>query len=131
MVSILRITPNSVIIPILHLRRKRHREVKALSQRQPAYKCESQDSNSGRLTWEPTLLAQASVTDSPSPRTPRFLQEVPHTEEPGFRLGRDRQAHLDLGQDSDYGYAETENEVEADEDLALVAGARLGVVDEQ
>lgn len=56
---------------------------------------------------------------------------MPHTKGPGFRPGRDCQAHLDLGQDGNDGDAETENEVEADEDLALVAGAGLGVVDEE
>lgn len=56
---------------------------------------------------------------------------MPHTKGPGFRPGRDGQAHLDLGQDGNDGDAETENEVEADEDLALVAGAGLGVVDEE
>lgn len=40
------------------------------------------------------------------------------------------QAHLDLGQDGNNGDADTEGEVEADEDLALMAGARLRVVDE-
>lgn len=44
--------------------------------------------------------------------------------------GVDGQAHLDLGQDSDDGEADTEGEVEADEDLALVAGAGMCVVDE-
>lgn len=62
---------------------------------------------------------------------PRFPQDVPHSKGPGFRPGRDWQAHLDLGQDSDDGDTDTEREVEADEDLALIAGPGLGVVDEE
>lgn len=61
---------------------------------------------------------------------PRFLQEVPPTKGLGLKPGRDRQAHLDLGQDSSNGHADTEGEVETDEDLALMAAAGLSVVDE-
>ena len=47
-------------------------------------------------------------------------------------MGRDRQgSHLDLGQNSNYGDTDTKGEVEANENLALIAGTRLGVVDEQ
>lgn len=47
-------------------------------------------------------------------------------------MGRDRQgSHLDLGQNSNDGDADTKSEVEANESLALIAGTRLGVVDEQ
>ena len=70
--------------------------------------------------------------ERPGPQPPSFLQGVPHTKEPGFRLGRDRQgSHLDLGQNSNYGDTDTKGEVEANENLALIAGTRLGVVDEQ
>lgn len=70
--------------------------------------------------------------ERPGSQPPRFLQGVPYTEGPGFRLGRDRQgSHLDLGQNSNDGDADTKSEVEANESLALIAGTRLGVVDEQ
>lgn len=47
-------------------------------------------------------------------------------------MGRNRQgSHLDLGQNSNYGDADTKSEVEANENLALIAGTGLGVVDKQ
>lgn len=113
------------------MRREKHREGKALSQRHPASSHESSDSDPGKLTLEPALLAQASVTDGPAPGPQVPIRRPPDPKGPGVRTGRDEQAHLDPGQDGDHGDAEAEGEVEADEDLAFVAAAGLRVVDEE
>lgn len=103
--------------------------MKAPSQRHLKCRWESRDSNSGRLTGEPTLSPWL-CGHQPCPGC-QGSHRTSHTPA-GLASGRAEQpAHLDLGQDGDDGDADAEREVEADEDLALVAGVGLGVVDKE